>query len=339
MLSLFAAAALAAQSSTSCSPAISIRTTVAEIGENLNRFMDKCVTVAGPFAGLAMYGSVEDMYLTARYGPDGNYDWAAAKKGRLGLDSPRGELRGLKMDRIPRIEVTGIVDSCERRSAAARAREKANLARGEISIMMLTGYCHYYDGAVLNAVAWSFDQSTRYERMTGESARELFGNLVPLEDDWPFAQRLQAASSEFLAALRARDQAKLMALHDFTNPDHEFHRKVMDLLLRRSDSPFVQVRTNPNPQMQLFLDRFEVEQQGAGKDPRLALAVACYCRIGDCKGRWPISYNDADNWVTRPYACVRIRKEDWPGGKLIVETQPGSGRWLAEPERTAFHPH
>ncbi len=95
MLSLFLAAVLVAPPAAPCTAATSIHSTVAEIGSNLDRFMGKCVTVSGPFSGLAMFGGVEDMYLTSRFAPDGNYDRAAEKKGRLGLDSPKSDLRGL----------------------------------------------------------------------------------------------------------------------------------------------------------------------------------------------------------------------------------------------------
>ena len=173
MLSLFLAAVLVAPPAAPCTAATSIHSTVAEIGSNLDRFMGKCVTVAGPFSGLAMFGGVEDMYLTSRFAPDGNYDRAAEKKGRLGLDSPKSDLRGLKFDRIRRIQVTGTVDSCERRGANARAEmERQNSRRnpaGDITIIMLTGYCHYYPGAVVTAVSWSFDPSTHYESWSGKA--------------------------------------------------------------------------------------------------------------------------------------------------------------------------
>ena len=338
MLSLFAAAALAAPSPPPCSPQISIHTSVAEIGLHPNRFMGKCVTVAGLFLGVAMYGSVKDMYLTFRFGSDGNYDRQALRRGRVGLYSPNNELRALRLEAIPRIEVTGTVDSCERRSAAARAQEKADLARGKVSLFMLSGYCHFNGGAVVNAVSWSFDSTQRYERLSGEAARENYGNLVEMESGWPFAADLRSTSAAFLAALRAGNRSKLMELHDFTNPGQEFNRKVMRLLLDRTDSPFVQIRANPTPQEKIFVDAYEVEQWREGKRSKLPFGLACYCRTKDCKGRWPISRNDADNWITRPYACVGIRKEDWPGGKLIVDLPVGNGRWLAEPEVSAFHP-
>lgn len=342
MLSLFAAAVLTAQSPTSCSPATSLRTTVAEIGEHLDRFLDKCVTVAGPFTGIAIFGSVEDMYLTARYGPDGNYNRSALKRGRLGLDSPESELRSLKLEGIPRIEVTGTVDSCERRAAKARARQKEENARksgSEITIFMLTGYCHYYGGAVLNGVSWAFDPSTRYRRFVGERAREKFGNLVQMDEDWPFARDLRAASTEFFNALRAGDRAELIKLHDFNNSRMEFSGRVIEALLDRSNSPFVQIRANPAPQTRIFLDRYEVEQMELGKPPKFAVGVACFCRSKDCTHRWPISYGDTDNSDTRPYACVRIRREQFQtGSKLALDTQPG-GRWLDEPPAAAFHPN
>jgi hypothetical protein len=299
--------------------------------------MGKCVTVAGPFGGVSVYGSVIDMYRTSQFGPDGNFIRTAERSGRLGLYSPDNMLLAVKPGRMPRIEVTGTVDSCERRSDAARAQEKADLARGKVSIILLSGYCHFHRGAVIEAVNWSFDPPRHYERLTGETARETYGNIVEMDDDWPFARELHVTSAAFLAALRAGDRDRLMALHDFTDPKHEYHSRVMTLLLDRPDSPFLQVRANAAPQTQIFVDRYEADQLAAGKRPKFAWGTACYCRTKDCTGRWPISRNDADNLPDRPYACTTIRKEDWPGGKVIVDTPPGDGRWLAEPARTAFH--
>lgn len=338
MLSLFAAAALAAQSPTPCTPETSIRTTVADIGRNSERFMGKCVTVAGPFGGVSVYGSVEDIYLSSQFGPDGNYNRTAGRNGRLGLYSPDNALLRLKPVRTRRIEVTGTVDSCERRSDAARAQEKADLAQGKISLISLSGYCHFRRGAIVSAVDWSFDPPQRYERLTGEHAREVYGNIVEMDDDWPFARELHETSAAFLAAFRAGDRDRLMALHDFTDPKHVSNARVMTLLLDQPDSPFAQIRSNPAPQTQFFVSRYEAGQVEAGKRPKLASGIACYCRTKDCTGRWPISRNDADNLPERPYACTWIRKEDWPGGKVIVETRVGETRWLAEPARTAFHP-
>jgi hypothetical protein len=37
-------------------------------------------------------------------------------------------------------------------------------------------------------------------------------------------------------------------------------------------------------------------------------AVACWCRTKDCAKKWPIALRDADNQISRPYACVRQRE-------------------------------
>jgi hypothetical protein len=196
------------------------------------------------------------------------------------------------------------------------------------------GYCHYYGGAVIDVTSYSLDLSRRYERQIGEAARRRLGNLVEMPANWPYARELRLTGDDFLAALRAGDRGKMRELLEDTGARDD----AMYLLFDQKDSPFAQLRTGAPVPMALFVSRASALQFRAGRevDVPFPAGTACYCRSPGCRHRWPISSNDADVWKTRPYVCVFIRKQDWPGGKIIVELRRTDGRWLKEPAKTAF---
>ena len=35
-------------------------------------------------------------------------------------------------------------------------------------------------------------------------------------------------------------------------------------------------------------------------------AEACFCRTKDCSAKWPVASRDADNQISRPYACIHV---------------------------------
>jgi hypothetical protein len=129
----------------------------------------------------------------------------------------------------------------------------------------------------------------------------------------------------------------MMELHDITAPLNDFDEEVLALVLQQPQSPFAQLRSGRELPVRLYVQRVEAERlRQRGEEPDLANGMACFCRTTDCTGRWPIGSNDMDNWQTRPYACVRMWRQDWPGGKLIVDTAPGRNGFLKEPAQTAY---
>jgi len=324
MLGLFGALLFAAQAAPAepvpCTEADSISATVVEIAGDPGRFLDRCVTVSGAVAGIEMYSGQEGMYLAYRFGADGNHT-PEGQKHRIGID--RQDIRDLRMAYPQRTTVTGRVDSCERRYERIRA------AGG---IPFLGGYCHYFGGPTIVVDAYSITEK-RYERMTGEDARRRFGNLAFMPEDWPARPAILSITAELLAALRAGDRAKVAELHDFRNPHDEHERAILYRLLEDSDSAFAQVRSGP-VQTAYFVASAEGgsvlggERSGAG-------GIACFCRIGDCSDRWPITLNDTVDSPGRPFACTRIETyEHATRPHFYTERQGG---WTTEPSVTAVY--
>jgi hypothetical protein len=304
-----------------CNPREAVRTTVVEIGRNPERFVDRCVTVTGAFAGIRMYSRQEGMYLLYRFARDGN-QVAAHRVHLIGIDNQ--DMRDLRMRFPQRTTVTGRVDTCERRYERIRA------AGG---FPFLAGYCHYESGPTILVDRYSITEQS-YGRMMGEEARRRFGNLIPMPEDWPNRSRVEAVAAEFLAALRARDRTKIRELHDIRDERNEHDRGVLSDLLESRYSVFTQVRDRSSSQIAMFVIAAE-DDSPLGRGDERPNATVCFCRTDDCSGRWPIAINDANNEPARPYACIGVEPREGTRGGAQVET-PIRGGWLREPSGTAF---
>jgi hypothetical protein len=304
-----------------CTAAESIETSVTEIAGDPDRFLDRCVTVTGAMAGISLYSGREGMYLSHRFGPDGNYV-PEARVHRIGID--RQDLRALGLAYPQRTTVTGRVDTCERRYARIEA------AGG---MPLLGGYCHYHRGPTIVVDAYSVTEQ-RYERMTGEAARARFGDLAFMPQNWPTRRAAEAVIAEFLAALRDGDRAKLADLHEFVDEENRHRQGVLFSMLEDPHSVFAGLRREVPLQTAYFVLAAE-DGTLFGRDYEGPSATVCFCRTADCTGLWPISLNDANNAPDRPYACTKIESRDYRPGRPVLTTFIAGG-WLTEPVATAM---
>ena len=308
-----------------CTAQTAIRTDLRAIAEHPERFAGRCVTVSGPASGIALYSGVEGIYLNQRkyYG-----GW----RHRIGLYSPDNRIRRSAADRdSPAVlTVTGRVDTCERLSAAAHA------SAGPDSIVMMSGYCHYYSGAVVHADVYFEDSRARVERLYGERARKRYGELIAPPDDWPMLPQLQALADRFETALKAGDRRALAALHDLDPDDPGDDRAMLDYLLTDERSPFAEIRRAGQSQSALFIRHRQLSGDDYREASRHPSGVLCFCRTRDCSRSWPISASDASNAPDKPYACTMIEPQDWAKRKSRFNTLVDKA-WLAEPAETAFH--
>ncbi len=324
MIGASALLALALQASASeeasCTRRTARRATVVQIARQPERFLDRCVTVTGAFAGITLYSGREGMYLVGRYGRDGNRV-AANQVHRIGIDNQ--QMRNLRMRYPQETTVTGRVDSCERRSQRI-------IAAG--GIPFLGGYCHYHDGPSIVVSAYSITER-QYDRLMGEDARQRFGNLAPMSVDGGSRDVIEAAAAAFHQALRARDRARLMQMHDIRTENPQ-ERTLLYSLLESQYSVFRQVRERDSVQTAFFVT---ADENGAPFDEQrpLAAATICYCRTNDCAGRWPIALNDANNEENRPYACTQFQVQQ--GDRQVFSTSTDGG-WMREPASTAIRP-
>ncbi len=329
MILLAALALTASPEEAACTARTATPTTVAEIGERLDRYLGHCVTVSGPATSFELFSSVEGIYRSRLVTAEGDADAGEARRHRLGLFSKDKFLRGLKLDEAPWMTVTGIVDSCERKRDRAVAAARA---AGEFAVIMGAGYCHHHGGAVVNAVTFSIDRSRVARRLTGEAARREVGDLVQAPDDWPHLATLRLAGEEFRTALERGDKAALAEMYDISGKnarDSDF----LESLVAGPESAFAEVRRDRSLPMTVFVRRSDFNRARAGRPLEELYGTICFARAHGRPIAWPISAHDADYDPARPYACTSVIRRDWKKRGVGLDTWLSHDGWLAEPAR------
>ena len=124
-----------------------LRTTLAELNENLEVFRGRCVTVSGQTRATALIGGGEAM-------PDG------LPRHRLGVYEREPYSWLMEKDRRSEWQLTGVIDDCggiSRLAAEEHARAVTRAkAEGwaEPAPPMLGGFCHYHNGPIIWLVSY-----------------------------------------------------------------------------------------------------------------------------------------------------------------------------------------
>lgn len=310
-------ALLAAQSLPACTPERATRTTVEAIAAEPARWLDRCVTISGIANGVRLHANVDAIYRFSRLGADGN-PVPADRKLHVGID--RQELRANPKlrARATRIEVTGTVDSCQRRS------QRIIDAGG---IPFLGGYCHYFKGPTIVVTRYSISPQ-QYTRLVGEDARRRVGSLVEPPQDWEWRDELETVGHDFAAAVRTGDRTRLAELLSYGAP---LEGERIDTLL--TGPAYRQMREGRVGKVKLLVravnGRFE---SGIASSDGHTFAHLCYCKTADCEGLWPIASIDADAGADRPYVCASVSGRIAPPAEPEMSVSEDGG-WLAEPRR------
>ena len=298
-----------------CTAATATATTIERIASRPWRWLGRCVKLSGAMQYSSLFSGVEGFYLSARRDP-GARSLETPLRHRIGLygDLPWAE-------ELARWSVVGRVDSCERIGREARRetdrinRQLRSSGSDEFYIPFLSGYCHYFSGAVVDAVEFSPTPGQPYYRVVGSASRRRYGNLVPARPDWRGFRQLQQRAEAFLHALREGDEHRLSSLHG----QRRASRTELNYLLRDPGSPFRELREmGPRPFVLLY-ETFD--RRGRTPEQQRSLdAFVCYCRDSSCEERWPISSVDVADTPGRPYACVSV-VEDTSGTKSMRAVQ------------------
>lgn len=320
-------AAQAAETNKPCTAAKAVRTSVVAINEAPEKWVGRCVALVGPAGSIEMYSGVEGMYLSRRFGSDGNFDKQGLKH-RIGLYSDDNGIRSspLYTTGVPKIALIGTVDTCERMQAAADARARRDNP-GIPAIIMMGGYCHYYRGPVVRASSYVFDPKVRYARFTGEAARARFGNLVAAPADWPGLDKLNDIAVRFRQAVKSGDRDAVVALHDIDPAKASEHEhRVLRSILDEPGTPFASLRSGRDAPFAVFVTILPAPYNKAREDAaRHPSGTICYCRTVDCSKLWPISSEDAGNRRDRPFVCTRTR---WRKDGVALQTYLETGGLL-----------
>lgn len=214
----------------------------------------------------------------------------------------------------------GVVDTCERRLARARAGAVAE--GGTPGLVIGAGYCHWFSGPLI-VVSDLVATGPNLQRMMGERFRNELGDLLPVPSEWRDRVTLDQVVRQFVAVLRARSRHGLARLLG-TRPEHDLVTRT----LTRFGPVVEHAQGASQAQTSLWVSRYDSERGTFA--PHGYEAWACFCREGRCDNRWPLAIIDADAAAERPYACVNIRLGDWPASE--VEVSWGDEAALPEPE-------
>jgi hypothetical protein len=317
---MFAAIATLLLQPGACTVETAATTTVEAVAVDPERWIDRCITVAGAASWHMLYADVASIYRTGRL-PNGNA--GASQRFRIGLDDRHvSELRDWRGSIHP-VTVTGRVDTCGRRAQRA---ESAARARNQPAVFTLSGYCHWLSGAVL--IAERVERTgPPVERLMGAMLPRGSGELVEAPPTWRDRDALEEVADAFAAALRSDEAgplANLLSVRPGTpHADH---------LLRQSRAAFRQLPHIPRTQLLHFISRYDPGQGLA--DNGSFEALTCFCRTADCSRLWPRSIMDADAAPERPYACYRVERGDWPGA--VPQVSYSTSALLKEPQATAL---
>jgi len=273
---------------------------VAQIAANPDAYEGRCVAVDATRRGSSLFESVDGVYLQ----PTDSQDPATSGL-TIGLDN----ISRHDHESFRSVSIVGRVQDCE------TIRNCLYSSAGENEVVMITGYCHYFDGPYLWVEKMRSRRGQPFLRRMGSDARSDYGDLVPAPDAWPYRSRVAKLASEFLQALQTNDRNKLADIH-FRNVGLEWEddeAAMLRFLLKDRRSPFGTIRTATTPPQQIILvERSRLEEPQFVED---YAATVCFCREKDCTGRWPIATFDADNVPTRPYACTRVEpyfsRKEW----------------------------
>lgn len=307
-----------------CRPAETIETTVAEIGRNPGRFVERCVRVSGILYHGVLHDDRASLYLARLNSVDGggmrsnpeHHLWISGQA-RQGLDN----------ETPVSATVVGRIDTCAQRERRSFAQSVSELGPDDIYVGAF--HCYAANGQMIAASEVELGHRA-VERVAGESARARFGNLTPMPPDWSVRPAMESVVEALLAALRAGDREQAAAIHGF-RPGSRDAGSLSAYLFDDPDSPFAPFRGAAPSQIAWFVPRLDdMSRYEAGDLP----AIACFCRTRDCSERWPISSIDIRHQPGRPYACTRVLPREWvPSGAELETDVARSGP--VEPMRTA----
>jgi hypothetical protein len=280
------------------------------------RWLGRCVRIEGYVSYNHFYSDVAGFYryFASDYRDHRNDGWLGLyPRDRYGF---RGPMR--------RGAVAGVVHDCE------TDRDRAEAERPD-SIVMMTGFCHYRYGLVLNPASFRAAEAVEFERQIGEVARSSFGDLLSGSEAGEVPPEVAALVERFAAAILARDEERLSALVEFVDRDDQAHEEGAwrrSFFLGEANSPLGDVRASSQRIM------FRERRSARSEDPFGGWHV-CFCRTPDCTGIWPISTVDATASPEHPYWCASMYNRDYrlPPVTIGISTRPA---YPLEPARTAF---
>jgi hypothetical protein len=322
---LFNSAAQSPPASPTCKSRTAQATTIESINAEYPRWRGKCVKIQGIDTGYRAYADRHALLEQANV-------WDDTKRSLLLMRNAGSTMPA----RRPRLaEYVGKVGSCRDQNDAI-----LDLISRTNQIMMVGGFCHTSEANYIVVASSRTLSSEPVLRLTEAEVPEPARQLRDMPVGFPGRKgALMVARRTFMAAV-ARDRMTLTGLFE---PDlaeeRQSHPEDADkrLEIRARDArhrfnelmgsfPFRRPAGDPK----LFIDASELAEPDTDYDT--APSVACWCKSGDCSGKWPVIRRDADNDHSRPYYCIATsdflvyRAGRWPWVEI-----PTPNHGFAEP--------
>lgn len=277
-----------------CSATSSPAMTIGEISALGDAAIGRCVTVEGWALGFFLQAGNEARYRRQRIYND--YGSTGAVLGLYGRD------RALEPAII---RATGRIDSC-------KAVYDRIVAAGEIPF--LGGFCHYYNGLVIDATSVAEIGKPDIVRIPAAAAGSGLGNLSPMAESEARAT-LRATFAPLLDALVKRDREALRRLLRIAGgvplSDDRLEKRIA--ALTAADSPVSALPTDGSAAIEVFGWREPLwadEKTRAGNAAAIAnttSGIVCAAPKRTAEQRlWPIDDADIGFARGRPYVCARI---------------------------------
>jgi hypothetical protein len=238
------------------------------------------------------------------------------------------------------VEIAGVIFSCADQHAIMESMREPD------TISWVSGYCHTSLANYVRPV--SIRRTTRAPVLRLTEA-EVAPERRPLVEAPPQLANRAAhvgAAREILAALATGDEQAFIRLTRPNGADETgrlgrtppawFARETRRLRstfrsrsLRRIPQMLVRIARR---QERTFVARSELDATGPDRRPP-GRYITCWCKAGECSGRWPVLAVDADNAAERPYFCAHTSEYLlYRRGEVVQADVVIENRGLAEPD-------
>lgn len=288
-----APAANASSEPTPCTAANSRRVTVDEIWSDEQTLRNRCVGVEGYRIGDVIFTDQSSLY---RYATRRT----TAADGIIGIPYPGGpESVGLS-----RGIYYGRLESC-REAQRDFARLARNLARRRTddTIMLIHhyGFCVGSAGPAVRVEHAEEAPASDLRRMTGDRFRERLGELISIDDRYPYRAILPLLVGVATEGCGADvDVGPIMAGGPPEGRDASMFIPDFEPVQRDQIRRWCESGTRQHA-------LFTVAASSRASEPDANLdTIICLCLDGDCTGRWPVALIDTGWSTRRPYLCQRV---------------------------------
>lgn len=233
------------------------------------------------------------------------------------------------------VEVIGSVGSCRDQHEAIESMR----AEDPDAIIMLSGYCHTSLETYVHPVSIRVVSRAPVPRLREAEVLPARRGLVTAPTDLPrYAEQVEAARAMIAAVAQGDlkrfvelDSVEIAAKGEDGVAERNAESRARFAAFSRSRAMFAAWHRGGDAGLRVLVERSELERR-AESPANVPALLACWCKTGDCDGRWPVLRQDADNAPERPQICVMTNEYTVFGGTPVIQAELETTRGgFAEP--------